>query len=324
MAINEGDSEPWERYMQLDLVDEDTLRLPRPANRAKRRPVTERTSRMTHQTLFLAWEDKASRQWFPVGRLDADVERPSYRFRYTGGARRARTEAGFPLLLEFPSLDRGYVASELFPVFRNRIMNSRRPDLDDHLEALDLPRGADPIAILASNGGRRVTDAYEVFPRVERDHDGSFSCRFFLRGWRHISEAGRERLHRLEAGERLHVRPEPARPFQGHAVKIQTHEHHTIGWAPRYLDSNLGTAVAERPGEYTAHVVRLNPHPTPSTHRLLIEIRGPCDGYEPMRGPDYQPISWNLELHPNATESARPSDRVSSRADPRRHIAPVS
>ena len=244
---------------------------------------------MTRQTLFLAWEDKASRQWFPVGRLDADVERPLYRFRYTGGARRARIDAGFPLLLEFPSLDRDYVASELFPVFRNRIMNSRRPDLDDHLEALDLPRGADPIEILASNGGQRVTDAYEVFPRIERDDDGSFSCRFFLRGWRHVSEAGRDRLNRLEAGERLHVTPEPAPPFRGYAGRIRTQDDHMIGSAPRYLDSDLATAMAERPSEYAAHVVRLNPHPTPSTHRLLIELRGSWSGYEPMRGPDYRP-----------------------------------
>ena len=243
---------------------------------------------MTGKTLFLAWQDKANHRWFPVGRLDADVERPSYRFRYTGGARRARTEAGFPLLLEFPSLDRDYMASELFPIFRNRIMNSRRPDLGEHLEALDLPRGADLIAILASNGGRRVTDAYEVFPRIERDHDGSFACRFFLHGWRHVTESGRERLNRLEAGERLHVTPEPARPFRGYAVRIQTRDDHLIGWAPRYLGPDLATAMAERPGEYTAHVVRLNPHPSPSPHRLLIEIRGPWDGYEPMRGPDYQ------------------------------------
>ena len=245
---------------------------------------------MTRQTLFLAWEDKASRQWFPVGRLDADVERPLYRFRYTGGARRARSEAGFPLLLEFPSLDRDYVASVLFPVFQNRIMNSRRPDLDDHLEALDLPRGADPIKILARNGGRRVTDAYEVFPRIERDDDGSFSCRFFLRGWRHVSEAARERLHRLEAGERLRVTPEPTRPFHGYAVRIQTRDDHMIGWAPRYVDSDLAMAMAERPDAYTAHVLRFNPHPTPSTHRLLIEMHGRWDGYEPMRGADYEPV----------------------------------
>ena len=31
---------------------------------------------MSGRTLFLAWQDKAqSRRWFPIGRLDADIER---------------------------------------------------------------------------------------------------------------------------------------------------------------------------------------------------------------------------------------------------------
>ena len=37
---------------------------------------------MSERTLFLAWQDgKLSRQWFPVGRLDADVDHAFYRFR---------------------------------------------------------------------------------------------------------------------------------------------------------------------------------------------------------------------------------------------------
>ncbi len=46
---------------------------------------------MSEKTLFLAWQDKGrSRRWFPVGRLDADVEHSRYRFRYTGGAEEAK------------------------------------------------------------------------------------------------------------------------------------------------------------------------------------------------------------------------------------------
>ena len=71
------------------------------------------------KTLYLAWQDsESSRAWFPVGQLDADVERPLYRFRYIGGARRAQEIAGFPLLIEFPSLEEDYQSSELFPLFQ--------------------------------------------------------------------------------------------------------------------------------------------------------------------------------------------------------------
>ena len=61
---------------------------------------------MNQKTLFLAWQDKMnSRQWFPIGRLDADLTQSAYRFRYTNGAVRAQSEVGFPLLIEFPELN---------------------------------------------------------------------------------------------------------------------------------------------------------------------------------------------------------------------------
>ena len=120
---------------------------------------------MSEKTLFLAWHDKReeSRLWFPIGRLDADVERSLYRFRYTGGAKRAEKEAGFPLLVEFPELEEDYQSSELFPLFRNRVIAPGRPDRAAYLRNLDLPENANPFEILSVNGGTRVTDAYEVF-----------------------------------------------------------------------------------------------------------------------------------------------------------------
>ena len=195
---------------------------------------------MNTRTLFLAWQDNEPGQaWFPVGRLDADVERPLYRFRYIGGAKRAQAEAGFPLLIEFPELDEDYESSELFPLFQNRVMNSARPDFVDYLRNLDLSEGADPIEILATNGGSRVTDAYEVFPKIVKDDHGSFSCRFFLHGWRpacaagaagrHVNRSAQERIGLLKPKERLYVTLELTNPATRLAVQLQTTDYHVIG-----------------------------------------------------------------------------------------------
>ena len=46
------------------------------------------------RTLFLAWQNKHDRQWFPIGRLDADVDRRRYRFRYIGGVKKAQETQG--------------------------------------------------------------------------------------------------------------------------------------------------------------------------------------------------------------------------------------
>lgn len=246
---------------------------------------------MNTNTLFLAWQDqrKESRLWFPVGRLDVHAESLLYRFRYIRGAERAKTEAGFPLLAEFPSLDEDYRSSELFPLFQNRIMNRRRPDFADYLSGLDLPEAADPMEILAVSGGTRVTDAYEVFPKLVKREDGSFTCRFFLHGWRHVNQAAQERIDHLTKWDDLYVTLELTNPATGLAVQIQTTDYHMIGWTPRYLVTDLVAAMTESP-QYSARIVRLNPLPAPSKQRVLIEMRGRWDEHEPMASDDFKPL----------------------------------
>ena len=247
---------------------------------------------MSVRTLYLAWQHKkeSSRQWFPVGRLDADIKPPLYRFRYIGGAKQAQQKAGFLPLIEFPRLDEGYESSELFPLFQNRVINRARPDLADYLSYLDLREGADPIEILSASGGSRVTDAYEVFPKLEKADDGSFVCRFLLKGCRHVNESAQKRIERLEAGDQLYVTLELTNPETGFAVQLQTVDYQTIGWAPRYLVEDLVDAMAESPGNYRAKVVRVNPLPAPSKQRVLIEMSGRWDVHEPMSSDDFIPL----------------------------------
>ena len=244
---------------------------------------------MSAKTLFLAWQDKQNRQWFPVGRLDADIERSLYRFRYIGGAKRAKEAAGFGPLLDFPRLLEDYRSSELFPLFRNRVIAPGRSDRMDYLNNLDLPENADPMEILSVNGGSRVTDAYEVFPKLAKRADGSFTCRFFLHGWRHVNQAAQERISRLTKNDQLYVTLELTNPVARVAVQIQTMDYHMIGWAPRYLVADLVSAMAESP-KYSAHIARVNPQPAPSKQRVLIEMSGCWETHEPMSNKDFQPL----------------------------------
>ena len=245
---------------------------------------------MSVRTLFLAWQDKSSRQWFPIGRLDADVKRPLYRFRYVGGVGQAREMAQFVPLWEFPDLTQDYRSPHLFSLFRNRLMSSARPDREDYLRELDLHQRADEIEILTVSGGYRVTDAYEVFPRLVKGDDGQFSCRFFLHGWRHVSRAGQRRVDSLRQGERLQLTIELNNPATVLAVQIQTTDYHMIGWAPRYLVRDLAAAMAESPSTYEAEVVRVNPRSAPSRQRVLIEMHGSWKHHDPMTAPEFLPL----------------------------------
>lgn len=256
---------------------------------------------MPLKTLFIAWKDTAkTRAWFPVGRLDADLPGNQYRFRYVKGAKEAEVY-GFKALDSFPDLHGDYRASELFPLFANRLQNPSRPSFREYLQRLDVtydpPEAFDSIAmdLLAVSEGQRATDSLEVFPKVERGPDGTFAMKFFLHGWRHIHPYAEERIGKLQAGEALGVSLETTNPVTRFALQIQTQDNVIIGWVPRYLVDDLVHITFEGcPVE--ASVTRLNPPPAPPGQRVMICFRG-CwpQGYSPMNGEKFFPLTGDVE-----------------------------
>ena len=124
-----------------------------------------------------------------------------------------------------------------------------------------------------------------------RNEDGSFNSRFFLHGWRHLNANAQKRILELKPGENLYVTIELTNPVTRLAVQIQTEDYYVIGWAPRYLVTDLVHAIANSPGEYKAKVVRLNPAPAPVMQRLLIELTGRWGDYQPMSSSDFEPLA---------------------------------
>ncbi len=248
---------------------------------------------MSNRTLFLAWQDNREvgegRPWFPIGRLDVDMERPLYRFRYIRGAERAQRETGFPPMLEFPDLRENYQSKELFPIFTNRVIAPGRPDRMDYLNNLALPENADPVEILSVNGGQRITDAFEVFPKIVKRDDDTFRCRFFLHSLRYVNEEARRRIKNLETDEKLYVTLELTNPATGLALQFQTHDYYMIGWAPRYLVQDLAKTMVESPKDYSARVVKNNTLTLLSRQRVLIEFRGRYSD-QLMSGDDFKPL----------------------------------
>ena len=241
------------------------------------------------RTLFLSWQThKPARQWFPVGRLDLVPESTyCYRFRYIHGAMQAQDQAKFPLLVEFPELDWGYKFDRLFPVFQNRVMRPTRPDFPDYVHSLGLTEDADAFDILSVSGGRRVTDPYGVFPKLEKDADENFTCRFFLNGSRHVSPKAQERIRSLRENESLHL--ELTHSAANWAVQIQTEDHQMIGWAPRYLATVLAAAPKES-RKCSAKVVRNNTDHSYVNEQVLVEMRGRWKDHEPMSGEEFRPL----------------------------------
>ena len=261
------------------------------------------------KSVFLAWQ-APNRSWFPIGRLDAD-EKKHYEFGYTNGALQAKKEVGFSALPAFPDLRRRYESAELFPLFRNRVLASNRKDFDEYLETLGLADN-DPMEILSLTGGERQTDSFEVFPKIEKRDDGSFACRFFLHGLRHVSEAARERANSLKPGDKLGVSLELNNPKTKMAIQLTVREDYLIlGWTPHYLVPDLLAAISEKP-EVTAQVVRVNQNSVPPFRRILVEFGGKLpDKFELMSSKQFQLIvDSKATAHQKSTKSSTRRVRV--------------
>ena len=253
------------------------------------------------KTLFLAWQDKrlrgdsvdGTRAWLPIGRLDAEPRRFSlpvclHPWRVAGEG-----EGGFQPLDAFPKFDALYESSELFPLFQNRLISTNvRITPSIFSDSICLRSARPRLRFWRSRGRATGQDNLEVFPKIQARRDGSFSCRFFLHGWRHVNAPSQHRLNVLRPGEPLQVSVELNNPATGVAVQLETpNDYFMLGWAPRYLIPDVLQAIAGGPSNVTARVVQLNPPPAPHNQRVLVALEGRlAAGYEPMSGDEFLPL----------------------------------
>jgi hypothetical protein len=246
--------------------------------------------------LYLAWQDRRNRRWYPIGRMSQSASNPlEYEFEYVRGAEVARNVAP-PFAIPvpgFPDLGKNYRAPDVFPAFRYRAMNRGRPDLSEYLESLGLDtEDSDVIEELAVSGGHSVKDSFETFPAIEPDRDGKFKARFIVHGLRLKDHTVVDKVASLNSGDHLNLAIESSNLFGAHAVGVKTEDQRRLGWLPRYLADVLRRDDGWEVKDLEVRVARVN-HEAPLSHRLLVELNGRLPpGVDPMSELEmYQPIS---------------------------------
>ena len=233
-------------------------------------------------TVYLAWQDSLSRDWFPVGRLvknDSD-----YEFTYVHGALQAKDSASFMEVPGFPKLDKPYRADELFPAFRSRTMNMSRPDRAGYLSQLGLDEAKwDAVTELSISGGQHRADNFEVFPAIEPDSGGHFETRFVLHGMKYVNKHAIERSGTLEVGEPLQLSFELNNPATKHAILVLSNDYYPLGWLPRYLVDGMHRDDAWMVSDVNVSVTQVN-YGAPLSHRVLLDFSGKLpSGFNPMK-----------------------------------------
>ncbi len=243
------------------------------------------------QTLFLAWQDYASRVWFPIGRLTFDGTR--YKFVYIKGAKDAEQLCGFKPLISFPQWDEIYYSTHLFPVFANRLMSRSRPEYKSFVERLNISLDKDdPMVLLARSEGKRETDSLTVFPCPEADKLGKYELHFFAHGLRYLPEGAIAKIEQFQVGDKLWLANEFQNEYDTRALTLHTPDHYIVGYCPRYLLSNIFDISVRNPELVDVQVERINQSPTPLRFRLLCRmIYSTLDDIKPFSQAEYQPIA---------------------------------
>lgn len=228
--------------------------------------------------------------WTPIGRLEFD--RGTYRFVYTKGAKIA---PGFTPFSGMEDLQDIYEATELFPIFANRLLSQSRPEYEAflHWSGFDSANPPDPIAILGVTEGIRRTDMIEVFPCPVPDQTGCYLNKFFLHGLRYMSEAARIRVLDLKRDERLFPMLDFCNQADPQAVALRTDagERLMLGYVPRYLAQDVWKLFQKcHPDFISVFVHRVNSD-APLQQRLLCRMQA-CwpAGFKPCSDETFQPI----------------------------------
>ncbi len=243
------------------------------------------------KTLFLAWQDYHSREWFPIGKLTFDGKK--YKFVYINGAKDAQEKRGFKPLLSFPNFEEIYYSTNLFPIFANRLMSSSRPEYHSFLERLNLSKDeTDLMKILAHTDGKRETDSLTIFPYPSIDEKGKYHLYFLAHGLRYLPPETITHIETMKRGEQLWLAHEFHNPYDNKALTINTADHYIVGYCPRYLVGNIFDILMQEPQLVEVKVAKINHKPTPIKFRLLCEmIYSGIEGYCPFQQKEYQPIS---------------------------------
>ncbi|WP_318417525.1 HIRAN domain-containing protein [Photobacterium leiognathi] len=219
--------------------------------------------------VYLAWQSPDTRDWHVVGALTQISN--GYEFHYTKGALNAEKFVPFSGM---ENLSKSYVSEEIFPLFYNRLLSTRRPEYPKFIQWLGLSEEqATPMNILARSGGLRGTDQLQMFRKIEVRESGCFEHFFFAHGLNHLTKSAQKRVDSLSDGERLFLCFDCQNPHDENAVIIRTdNPAEIVGYCPRYLAQDISTLLKVSKN-LTVSVEKIEKD-APSNYRLMCKVSG--------------------------------------------------
>ncbi|MBE7438209.1 MAG: hypothetical protein HS115_07095 [Spirochaetales bacterium] len=242
------------------------------------------------RTLFLVWKANLTGEHIPVGRLDHQPGKTT--FRYVQGVHKAILK-GMGQIPEFADVGQTYDTADLFPFFQNRLMDPGRPDFAEYIESLGLDvhdSVALPFEVLERSEGRKVTDRFRIF-RKPAEVKGYFQIHCFVSSmsrtpvFEHLDEV----VEKLSEGDRLYPLLDVQNRFDKHAIALKKENDWTVGYVPAHYSSELQPLLKKDAESIQFIVVRINrPARAWLPDVVLMSMRGKFPvGWRPFEDGDY-------------------------------------
>lgn len=220
-------------------------------------------------SVYLAWQDYKTRDWHVVGLLE--MRDSDFLFNYTVGATSSNSFTPFSGMED---LKKTYISKDIFPLFKNRLLSSKRPEYPDFIKWLGLDDAATPIDVLARSGGARATDKLQMFKAIDTKSDDSFEHFFFSHGLAYLQSSALDRVSKLKTDEKLYLALDGQNEHDVDAVLIRAGKPaEIIGYCPRYISSAI-SGLLHHDSKCVSIFVESLPVEAPASYRLMCRLEG--------------------------------------------------
>ncbi len=218
-------------------------------------------------SVYIVWQDEVTRLWHPVAKL-THLDN-GYRLNYTRGS---RSSIRFKPFTRMDDLSKVYESKELFPVFKNRIMPSSRPEFRNIINWLGMQEDSfDPLLYLAASGGARSTDSYMVVP-VPEGIDGKYTIQFLVSGIRYLEDKIIDRIDQIKTPMAIDYDFEINNPVDKNAIALYLNNKTHIGYCPRYLAGDFKKLIQSDQIDSAEFVIDKINADAPSRYKALCSF----------------------------------------------------
>jgi hypothetical protein len=236
-------------------------------------------------SVYVAWQDSASRSWNTVARLTRNGDR--YEFAFTRGADKLNS---IPKDLFRLDINERYRSNELISLFKNKLPPRSRADFKKMANWLNLSGDEPEFDLLSKFGLIPGSDSILVYPSPDIV-DSRYSLEFFVHGIRHMHADVMKWCDEVEAGFNIAPLLDVQNPVDPNAVALKSPDGTIIiGYIPAFYAADF-RALLQNPElakDAKITVVRNN-RDAPVQLRLLCRFTSKVpNGFKPLDTPVHQ------------------------------------